>query len=73
MRIKLCHQSREVSMLTSVCTRNADSVVKNDEDGVEYFVKPHTTQGSFTEFLDYLQNDTIESSDPVKYAQSRKY
>ncbi|KAF8436161.1 putative pla2g4b [Terfezia claveryi] len=50
---------------------NADSVVKNNEDGIEYFVKPHTTQGSFAELLDHLQNDTIESSDPVQYVQSQ--
>lgn len=51
---------------------NADSVVRNEEENVDYFVKPHTAQGSFAEFLDYLQDHRVGSSDPVQYAQSRK-
>ncbi|KAF8470130.1 cupin-like domain-containing protein [Kalaharituber pfeilii] len=50
---------------------NADSVVTNEVDKREYFVKPHTTQEPFADFLEYLQKDTPESSDIVKYAQSQ--
>jgi hypothetical protein len=42
------------------------------ENGVDYFVKPHSFQEPFAEFVEYLRAP-VEESAAVKYAQSREF
>lgn len=51
--------------------RNADSVVFNEEDQKDYFVKPHSFSEPFSAFLEYVRVLGSEGQS-VKYAQSRK-
>ncbi|KAF3942497.1 hypothetical protein ABW19_dt0206003 [Dactylella cylindrospora] len=50
---------------------NADSIV--EQDGVEYFVKPHTSHLPFTPFLTTLTSTTTSPTPPrtILYAQSQ--
>lgn len=50
---------------------NADSVVFDEKDQKDYFVKPHSFSEDFSLFLEYLQTPRSEDQ-PVRYAQSRK-
>jgi hypothetical protein len=53
--------------------RNADAVVKREEDGKEYFVKPLEVEESFQDFVNYIQDQDIrgDRDSDVKYAQTR--
>ena len=57
--------------------RNADAVVQQ-ENGLLLFVEPWETLEPFSEFLDYIQQDSRSSEGynaprNVKYAQTRTY
>ncbi|KAK6528500.1 hypothetical protein TWF281_009741 [Arthrobotrys megalospora] len=57
-------------MVAETPSGNADSIV--DHDGVNYFVKPHTTSHPFTSFLTTLVSSTaLPSPSKVLYAQSQ--
>ncbi len=53
---------------------NADSVARNPEDGLMYFVKPLEVDEPFPAFLHYVreQEKGIHGATNVKYAQSRE-
>ncbi len=56
--------------------RNADSVVRSDEDGELRFVKPLQVEEEFAEFLGYVRRQELEGIDgkeekELKYAQTQ--